>query len=107
MRSCGGRMPWDAEDRGNRFPDQGTVDANLWRNVGTLAFYNVARGYPDGRYRPTSSVLYAQVISFITRAMVAQGYWVAQPDTPSLFPDVPASSGHREDMATYYTYVQA
>jgi hypothetical protein len=71
-------MGWDAEDHGNPFPDQGSVDSNLWRNVGTLAFYGVAKGFPDGKYRPTSPVLNAQVISFITRAMVAKGYWVQE-----------------------------
>ena len=100
-------MGWDAEDHGNRFPDRGAVDADLWRNVGTLAFYNVAKGYQDGKYRPTNPVLYAQVISFITRAMVAQGYWQPQPDNPGLYPNVPASSGHRQDLVTYYAYAGA
>ncbi len=98
-------MGWDAEDHGNRFPDRGSVDADLWRNVGTLAYYGVARGYPDGRYRPVAPILNAQVISFIARAMVAQGRWVQQPDNPSLYPDVPAGSGHRADLATYANYV--
>jgi hypothetical protein len=100
-------MCWDAEDHGNNFPDRGSVDANLWRNVGTLAYYNVARGYQDGTYKPTNDVLYAQTISFITRAMVTQGYWVQQPDNPALYPNVPASSGHREDLATFVYYAGA
>jgi hypothetical protein len=100
-------MGWEAEDHGNRFPDRGTVDANLWRNVGTLAARNVARGYADGTYDPTGKVLYAQVISFITRAMVAQQVWQAQPDNPALYPNIPASSGHRQDLATYTHYVGA
>jgi hypothetical protein len=41
-------MGWDSQDDGNPFPDRGNVDDDLWRNVGTLAFYDVARGYPDG-----------------------------------------------------------
>jgi hypothetical protein len=47
------------------------------------------------------------VISFITRAMVAKGYWQAQPDDPALYPDVPAASGHRADLATYTFYAGA
>ncbi len=60
----------------------------------------MARGYQDGSYKPTNKVLNAQVISFITRAMVTKGYWQAQPDDPALYPDVPAASGHRADLAT-------
>jgi hypothetical protein len=100
-------MGWDAEDHGTRFPDRGSVDADLWRNVGTLAFYNVAKGYPDGTYKPVNTVLHAQTVSFITRAMVAQGYWQPQPDDPALYPNVPAASGHREDLATYRRYAGA
>ena len=100
-------MGWDAEDHGNPFPDRGPVDGDLWRNVGTLAYYNVARGYQDGKYRPTNPVLYAQTISFITRAMVTKGYWAQQPDNPALYANVPAASGHREDIATYYTHAGA
>ncbi len=96
-------MGWDAEDHGTRFPDQGAVDADLWRNVGTLAFYNVARGYQDGTYKPTNPVLQAQTISFITRAMVAQGYWAQETvDNPDLYPNITVASGHRWDVLTYY-----
>ena len=98
-------MGWEAESWPNPFPDQGYVDADLWRDVGTLNHYGVALGYPDGRYRPTTNVLRVQTISFIARAMVAQGRWVQQPDDPSVYPDVPAGSGHRADLATYATYV--
>jgi hypothetical protein len=98
---------WDAEDHANPFPDRGVVDANLWRNVGTLAFYGVAKGYPDGTYGPTSPVLNIQVISFVTRAMVARGYWEQQPDDPALYPNVPIDSGHRQDLATYVHYAGA
>ena len=96
-------MGWDAENHYNPFPDRGTIDENLWRNVGTLAFYGVARGYPDGSYKPTNPVLHAQVISFITRAMVAKGYWVQETvDDPSLYPNVTVASGHRWDVLTYH-----
>jgi hypothetical protein len=92
---------WDQEDHGNPFPDKGTIDDNLWRNVGTLFYYNVARGFQDGTYQPTGLVLYAQTVSFITRAMVLNGYWTQQPDDPALYPNVPQSSGHRGDIATF------
>ncbi len=95
---------WDSQDWGNRFPDRGTVDTDLWRNVGTLEHYGVARGYQDGSYQPTGVVLYAQTISFITRAMVAIGYWQQLSDDPAIYPNVPASSGHRADIATYVGY---
>src|SRR3712207_1082947 len=63
------------------------------------------RSYPDGKYRPTNPVLHAQVISFITRAMVAKGYW--QPETaddPGLYPNITVASGHRWDVLTYYKH---
>ena len=91
----------DWEDHATPFPDRDPVDDNLWRNVGTLAFYGVARGYQDGLYRPLNDVLNAQTISFITRAMVARGYWAQQADDPALYPNVPAASGHRADMTTF------
>jgi hypothetical protein len=77
----------------------------LWRDVGTLAYYNVALGYGDGTYRPTEPVLYAQMISFITRAMVRKGFWQQQLDNSNIYPNVPGSSGHRADITTYAYYV--
>ncbi|HEY8601515.1 MAG TPA: S-layer homology domain-containing protein [Thermomicrobiales bacterium] len=107
-------LGWDTEDHGNPFSDQGQVDGNLWRNVGTLAHYNVARGYKPETcqalgvgtpcYGPTDEVVYAQVVSFITRGMVAKGYWTYQPDN-GFYPNVPGDSGHRVDIATYLHYV--
>jgi alpha-tubulin suppressor-like RCC1 family protein len=107
-------LGWDLEDHGNPFSDRGTIDPDLWRNVGTLAHYDVARGYKPETcralglatpcYGPTDPVLHAQVISFITRGMVAKGYWQMQPDAPSWYPNVPADSGHRQDIATYVHY---
>jgi len=95
---------WSGEDHGNSFPDRGVVDADLWRNVGTLAYYDVARGYQDGTYQPTGTVLYAQTVSFITRALVRIGYWQQLPDDPTIYPNIPSSSGHRADIATYVAY---
>ena len=96
---------WDVEDHNNIFPDQDGVDGDLWRNVGTLAFYKVALGYQDKLYHPTDEVLHAQTISFITRAMIAKGVWVKQKDIAALYPNVPVTSGHRDDIATYIFYV--
>ncbi|MFN8512848.1 MAG: S-layer homology domain-containing protein [Chloroflexia bacterium] len=92
-------------DHGNPFIDQNGNDPNLWRNVGTLAYYGVAYGYGGGIYAPNDYVSRAQTISFITRAMVVKGYWQRQPDDLSLFPEIPASSGHRIDISTYMHYV--
>jgi subtilisin family serine protease len=98
-------MGWGGEAASNPFPDRGLVDDELWRSVGILAARGVARGYGDGTYDPTGEVLAGQTISFITRAMVQQDYWQLQPDNPALYPNVPALSGHRQDVATYLYYV--
>lgn len=95
---------WDQEDHGNAFTDQGSVDNDLWRNAGTLAFYDVARGYRDGTYDPTGPVLHAQAVSFATRAMVRKGYWTLQEDNAAYYSAVPNTSSHRQDAVTFYTY---
>ena len=100
-------MGWEGENWGNPFTDQGYVDAALWRNVGTIAHYGVAFGYGDMTFQPTAAVLHAQTISFISRAMVTKGYWQQQPDNPNLYTNVPASSGHRSDIATFVYYAGA
>ena len=100
-------MGWASEDWTTPFGDRGGVDNDLWRNVGTLAHYGVAKGYSDGNFRPLNPVLNAQAISLITRAMITKGYWQPQPDDRSLYPNVPASSGHRQDLATYTHYAGA
>jgi hypothetical protein len=107
-------MAWDAEDHDNPFTDRcdpanplNCVDAALWRNVGTLAYYDVARGYGDGTFGALDPVLHVQTISFIARALVRQGYWTLQPDDPALYPNIPADSGHRQDLATYVHYAGA
>lgn len=111
-RSCAPRWPccsparWsgEGEARGNPVPDQQGVDDELWGAVGTLAGRGVARGYPDGTFDPTGAVLHAQTISFITRAMVSKSLWQQQLDDPSLYPEVPVTSGHRADITTYVAY---
>ena len=91
-------------DHGNTFTDKGFVDDTLWRNAGTLAFYDVARGYRDGTYDPTGNVLHAQSVSFVTRAMIRKGYWEYQGDNAAYYPALPTASGHRQDAATFYHY---
>ncbi len=98
-------LGWGGEDPTNLFPDRNGVDDELWRSVAILAAHGVAKGYSDGTYGTTAPVLNAQVISFITRAMVDAGYWRFQPDSASIYPNVAANSGHRVDLATYVHYV--
>ena len=96
-------MGWGNEDWGNDFVDGGGIDATLWRNVGTLAHYNVTKGYDGVSFGPTDEVSQLQVISFVTRAMVAKGYWTAvTTDTPGLYPNVGTNSGHRFDLLTFH-----
>ena len=105
-------MTWELEGYGGTpFPDQVNVDNELWHSVGTLAHYNVALGFADGTYHPTEPVLYQQVILFISRAMVAKGYWVPQTDVPGTFPNLPNRTAReradRRDIATYVYYTQS
>jgi hypothetical protein len=97
----------DLEDHhtSTSFTDRGEVDNILWGNVGTLAYYDIIHGYGDGTFGPTNPVLRAQVISFITRAMVHMGCWNMAPDVQGTYPNVPDVSGHRQDIATYAHYV--
>lgn len=97
-------LDWVREDWGNPFPDQNGLNADLWRNVGALNHYGAAKGYANGNFGPNDPVSFAQSISFISRSMVAKGYWRQQPDNPSYYPNVPASTGHRSDLATYVYY---
>jgi uncharacterized repeat protein (TIGR02543 family) len=97
-------MGWSPAGVPVPFSDRGPTDDELWAAVGTLAARGVARGYPDGTYDPTGPVLHIQTIAFITRAMVAQGWWTAQGDDPALYPAIPAATGHRGDIATWVYY---
>jgi hypothetical protein len=102
---------WDCEDWGNDFTDRNGLDANLWRNAGTLQHYGVARGYAAGDctakgreypcFGPTDPVTYAETITFITRAMVAKGYWEMQPITP--YPGAPEVFAREFATYVYYT----
>jgi alpha-tubulin suppressor-like RCC1 family protein len=113
-------VAWSAETPTNPFTDKcdttgNCVDDELWNAVGVLAAKNVAKGYSDAAtcapaaapcYAARDDVLHAQVISFITRAMVQKGYWTqATTDNGSVYPNIPASSGHRLDFVTYTQYV--
>jgi len=115
-------VDWELQDWGNPFTDKcdppgsgsNCVDDALWRNVGTLNHYNVARGYTDPAtcapagvpcYDPRASVLYAQSISFITRAMVTKGYWAQQPTNTGIYGGVLNGTGHEQDATTYCHYV--
>jgi hypothetical protein len=100
-------MGWGDENPANPFNDRDGVDDELWRAIAILADHGVARGYGDGTYDTTGPVLNAQVISFITRAMVNKGYWTQQADDPRIYPDVPIASGHRQDLVTYTYYAGA
>lgn len=105
---CDPRGPYD--------PAKNCVDPELWQRVAQLAApgRDIARGYTDAPtcggaasvpcYAPRDFVLHAQVISFITRAMVAQGYWIQQPADPALYGGVLNGSGHEQDVATFVHY---
>ncbi|MGN6757340.1 MAG: S-layer homology domain-containing protein [Thermomicrobiales bacterium] len=100
-------LGWTGNQGHTSFADQGTGDSELWNSVRVLADRGVAQGFGDGTYRPNLPVSQVQAVSLITRAMVNKGYWVNQPDADTLYPDVPASSGARTDLATYTFYAGA
>lgn len=101
-------MGWSGEQYPNPFTDRGGLVAELWDAVGILAAHGVAYGYGDGRFGPNDDVSQAQVVSFIARAMVAQGHWQpAAADDPAIYPNVPASTGHRLDLVTFVQHVGA
>lgn len=108
-------MPgWQDETWPNTFTDQ-TADSELMRRVGTLQHYGVADGYNDcaaqGKaspcYGPLDPVLKAQAISFVTRAMVAKGYWAQQPIDTTLYAGALLGTGHEQDASTYWYYTRA
>ena len=96
-------LTWINEHGGNTFSDLSGVDPELQNDVKILADYGVAQGFGDGTFQPTGSVGQAQIVSLITRAMVAKGYWQYRADDGS-FPEVPPSSGHRQDLVTFNYY---
>jgi hypothetical protein len=95
-------MGWSGEQATNPFTDRGGLNAELWEAVGILAVRGVAEGYGDGRFGPNDTVSQAQLVSFVTRAMIERGFWQpAAQDDPSIYPNVPSSTGHRLDLVTY------
>lgn len=100
-------MDWGNENPRNPFTDRNGVDDELWRAVAILAGHGVAKGYGDGTFGTIGPVLNAQVVSFITRAMEAKGYWQPQNDDGTIYPNIPSSSGHRQDLATFVYYAGA
>ena len=96
-------LTWIPEHGSNSFSDLAAVDAELQNDVKILADYGVAQGFGDGTFQPTGAVAQAQIVSLMTRAMVAKGYWQYRADDGS-FPEVPPSSGHRIDLVTFNYY---
>ncbi len=96
---------WADENHGSSFADQGTVDNELWNDANVLSYYNVARGYTTTMFDPLTPVLNVQDISFVTRAMVTKGFWEQEThEDGTMYPNVPANSGHRLDLATFVKY---
>ena len=101
--NCTVAETWDCEVWNDvNFTDLGLLDPNLKRDIQVLAHYGVALGYGDGTFGPNDGVTYAQAISFITRAMVAKGYWQNQPNAPQPYSGVPAD--HDGDVRTFVFY---
>lgn len=102
-------MGWDTEECArNPFLDTGGVDDNLQRSICLLASKGVVQGYDATTFGPADQVLAVQVVSFITRALEQQGQWgQVGVDNGTLYPEVPASSGHRADVLTYAHYAGA
>ena len=109
-----------APPAGNPFPDRcdpanpsNCIDDELWGYLAALSANGIAKGYTDAAtctaagttapcYLPRDPVLGVQAISFITRAFVAKGYWVQETtDVPTIYPNVPASTGARLDLVTF------
>jgi len=96
-------MQFTAQQPQQDFADQGPTDNESWKAVRTLADRGVARGFADGTFQPTGALTRQQALSFISRAMVARGTWVAQSTGASTYPDV--ASVHNADVTTYQHYV--
>ena len=94
---------WQIDRYTPGFPDRNGVDDDLWRAVGSLAYHKVALGYADGTYNPTGPVLRVQVVSLVARLQIALGYWERDGGARAVYPNVPESSGARDDLAQYVT----
>lgn len=67
----------------------------------------MAHGYPDGTYDTTGQALQVQAVRLVTRAMVAEGFWITRDDGPTLFPNITPEPGHRLDVLIYHHHVGA
>jgi hypothetical protein len=106
---------WDQETHPNPFPDRcdpsnpaNCIDDELWNDVGALSFYGVAQGFLTHEFRPYDPVVHAQVVSFVVRAFNyidgdKPDWNTITVDDPTIYPGVPADSGHRLDLDTYVT----
>lgn len=72
----------------------------LERALGTPAGVNATSPLA----RPSDAVTQIDVVSTIVRGMIAAGRWQLQPDAPGLYPNIPAASEHRREVATYVHY---
>ena len=108
-----------APPSGNPFPDRcdpanpsDCIDDELWGYLASLSANGIAKGYTDAAtckaagttapcYLPRNPVLGVQVVSFITRAFVAKGYWVQETTDTGIYANVPASTGERLDLVTF------
>jgi len=103
---------------GNTFPDrcdangQNCIDDELWGFVASFAANGIAQGYSDAAtcasagttapcYLPRDQVARVQMISFISRAFVAKGFWTKATVDTGVYANVPASSGARLDLVTF------
>lgn len=103
---------------GNPFPDKcdqnglNCIDDELWGYVATLAGNGIAKGFTDTAtcasagttapcYLPRDSVTNIAMISFITRAFVAKGYWTQATVDTNIYANVPAATGQRLDLVTF------
>jgi hypothetical protein len=100
-------LGWQDEVGLQNFSDQGFTDPETWNDVRVLSDNSIAFGFGDGTYRPTASVTWGQMISLISRAMVAKGFWQWQDPTTGCFPGVGTSPVDQRDLATYCHYVPA
>ncbi|MGN6671917.1 MAG: Ig-like domain-containing protein, partial [Thermomicrobiales bacterium] len=99
-------MGWsNATSTAAPFSDIGMVDPELQRAIAILFNRHIIVGYGNHLFGPLDDVLHIQAVSFITRAMVQAGYWQAvTQDDPTIYPNVPLSSGGRLDLLTFVKY---
>jgi len=72
------------------FPDVAGRHAD---NVSCVAGFGVARGFPDGMFRPGVEVRRDQMASFLERMLEVGGIELPEPSSPH-FTDVPAANEH-------------